>query len=141
MSYQQAIEEANRLNGKGAKRENKYGAVKSDGPGIPKYDSKAERDRASELAALQRAGIIVDLERQQRFPLKVWTTASLRDKGESLVDCGTYIADFCYKEVLPSGEIGPLVVEDVKGVRTKEYILKSKLFYALYGVKITEISK
>ncbi|MFX7845371.1 hypothetical protein ABTK14_24240 [Acinetobacter baumannii] len=43
------------------------------------------------------------------------------------------MADFVYKDAN-----GNTVVEDTKGVRTKEYILKRKLMLRVYGIRITE---
>lgn len=34
---------------------------------------------------------------------------------------------------------GEIVVEDVKGVRTREYVIKRKLMLWRYGVRLTEI--
>lgn len=42
-------------------------------------------------------------------------------------------ADFVYFD-----EQGQLVVEDVKGMKTREYILKRKLMLWVYGIKIKE---
>lgn len=58
--------------------------------------------------------------------LKLQTPFTLvpKQKGERSVK---YVADFMY--TLPSGEI---VVEDVKGVRTKDYTIKRKLMKLLY---------
>jgi hypothetical protein len=45
-----------------------------------------------------------------------------------------YRADFVYID-----EDGWLVVEDAKGVRTPDYIIKRKLMLWLYGIKIREV--
>ena len=44
----------------------------------------------------------------------------------------TYIADFMYEEN------GKAVVEDTKGLRTKEYVIKRKLMLYKYGIRIEE---
>jgi hypothetical protein len=44
-----------------------------------------------------------------------------------------YIADFTYMEN------GNLVVEDTKGFRTKDYIIKRKLMLYLCGIRIKEV--
>lgn len=88
-----------------------------------RFDSKREAARYVELKALAKAGLISDLELQPRFPLTV-----------NGVKCGAYVADFRYRD----GE-GREVVEDVKGVRTPFYILKSKLVRALHGVEVVEV--
>ena len=46
-----------------------------------------------------------------------------------------YIADFVYQDA----HTGKLVVEDTKGVRTKDYIIKRKLMLSVYNIKISEI--
>lgn len=45
-----------------------------------------------------------------------------------------YIADFVYKD-----KEGNEVVEDTKGMRTKEYLLKKKMMRALLGIQIKEV--
>lgn len=45
----------------------------------------------------------------------------------------SYKADFMYEEN------GKSVVEDVKGFRTKEYIIKRKLMLYQYGIRISEV--
>ena len=45
----------------------------------------------------------------------------------------SYKADFVY------GEDGKTVVEDVKGFRTKEYIIKRKLMLERYGIRIRDV--
>ena len=46
-----------------------------------------------------------------------------------------YIADFVYHDA----RTGELVVEDTKGMKTKEYIIKRKLMLWVYKIKISEI--
>lgn len=50
----------------------------------------------------------------------------------------TYIADFVYKTILPDGDT-LTIVEDTKGFRTKDYIIKRKLMLSVYGIRIREI--
>lgn len=101
----------------------KYRANKTTLDGI-QFDSKREAQRYSELKLLERAGAIQDLERQVEFELIP------KQKGERAVK---YIADFVYKEN------GEKVVEDVKGMKTKDYIIKRKLMQYVHGIKIREI--
>lgn len=102
-------------------RSNKFGAKRTVRDGIT-FHSKAEADRWSELCLLEKAGVVRNLERQVKFPLKV--------NGQLIA---TYYADFVYFE----GERS--ITEDKKGHRTREYIMKRKLFEALYpGRKILE---
>jgi hypothetical protein len=91
-----------------------------------RFDSKAEAARYGQLKLLLRAGRIRNLRTHVPFLLEV--------AGERI---GTYEADFVYEQrVEPCWE---QVVEDVKGVRTREYILKRNLMRALYGITIWEV--
>lgn len=46
-----------------------------------------------------------------------------------------YVADFQYNDA----HTGATIVEDTKGMRTKDYIIKRKLMLQIYGIKIKEI--
>ena len=46
-----------------------------------------------------------------------------------------YISDFEYYDA----RTGELIVEDTKGVRTKDYIIKRKLMLYNYNIRIREI--
>jgi hypothetical protein len=104
------------------KRRSKYGSVRTKVDGIT-FDSKKESARWCELKLLERAGDITQLVRQPEFQFLLHGKVMFR-----------YIADFSY-----STQIGKRVVEDVKGVRTKEYRLKKKLIEELHGIIITEV--
>ena len=105
------------------------------------FDSKGEKDRYQELQLMERAGEIRDLRRQvkfvliptQREPPTIGPRGALKPGPVIEREC-SYYADFVYYKEL-SGE---LVVEDHKGVRTKEYVIKRKLMLQRYGVKIYE---
>ena len=86
------------------------------------FDSKLEAGRYAQLVRLQELGQIFNLELQAKFVLMV---------NRSLI-C-KYIADFVYIDL-----DGNRIVEDAKGVRTREYILKKKLMKALHGIDIKE---
>lgn len=93
------------------------------------YDSKKEADRHAVLKLMERAGKIRDLKRQVKFEL----IPSLKDeKGKVIERACSYVADFTYWE----GD--NLVVEDTKGFRTADYILKRKLMLYLHGIRIKE---
>ena len=86
------------------------------------YDSQKEANRACELAMLEKAGVIKNLERQKRFEI-IPKTETER--------AAFYVADFVYIEV----STNKLICEDVKSAATrrdKTYILKRKLFKYLY---------
>ena len=95
-----------------------------------KYDSKKEARRHQELLLLQRAGKIKDLQRQVKFVL----IPSQRIDGKVVEQECSYKADFVYVD----SENGQTVVEDTKGFKTKEYIIKRKLMLHKYGIKIIE---
>ena len=84
------------------------------------FDSEKEARRFGELRLLQSGGGIRDLRLQVNFTLQEGYTTAEGERVRPIV----YRADFTYKV---SSELGwRTVVEDVKGVRTKEYILKRK---------------
>lgn len=95
----------------------KYSARKTVIDGIV-FDSAKEARRYSELRLRERAGEISALQLQVRFELIP------KQQGERPV---YYKADFVYIE-----KDGTRVAEDVKGFRTKEYIIKRKLFKLKY---------
>lgn len=108
----------------------KYRARKTVVDGIT-FDSKREAERYSELKGAENVGLIRCLKRQVRYEL---IPAQRDSNGKSLFRPVTYVADFTY--YTPEGE---LIVEDVKGFRTKEYVLKKKMMYAFKGIKIIEV--
>lgn len=93
------------------------------------FDSQKEAARYDELAALLRAGKISDLRLQPEFTLQ---EAFVDSTGEPF-RAVKYKADFSY--VLD----GIRVVEDVKGMRTKEYELKRKLVRDRFCVRVQEV--
>ena len=101
----------------------KYGNIKTITSDGIKHDSIKEANRWCELKLLDRAGKIRLLQRQVKY------TLIPKQEGEREV---CYIADFVYQED------GKLVVEDVKGKRTKEYIIKRKLMLWVQGIRIKE---
>lgn len=94
------------------------------------FDSAKEAARYSELKLLLRAGEINELKLQEKYML---IPAQYRDGVCIERECA-YIADFDYID-----KNGVHVVEDTKGVRTKEYRIKRKLMLYIFGIRITEI--
>ena len=105
----------------------KYHAKKTELDGIT-FDSRKEANRYAELKLLERSGAIHNLQRQVRYEL---IPAQKKD-GKTIERACHYIADFVYTEN------GKTVVEDVKGYRTKEYVLKRKLMLQVYGIEVRE---
>lgn len=118
---------------------NKYGNSKVTINGET-FDSKKEARRYQELKLLEMAGEIIKLRRQERFmlipPQYKWVTDAKGKKKQKCIEreC-CYIADFVYQDV----HTGELVVEDTKGVRTKDYVIKRKLMLSTYNIRIKEI--
>lgn len=96
---------------------NKYGARKTLGRDGTRYDSKAEADRAVELALLERAGEIRDLKRQQQFLLTV--NGHLIRKWK---------CDFTYFDIKDE----QWTADEVKGYAARDWPIVAKLFCALF---------
>lgn len=101
------------------RQQNKYRAIKTYSELCgQRFDSKAEAKRGEELALLQKAGEIGDLQYQVRFVLHQKPIIAVK-------------IDFCYKQD------GKTILEDVKGMgeqrdfRVKRYWLEEK-----YGVQV-----
>lgn len=100
------------------------------------HASKKEAQRCNALHLLQEEGVISDLQTQVAFELmpftkypkltlpRKWLPKACKPLGNERKI--TYIADFVYQAD------GFRIVEDVKGKRTEEYVLKRKLFRSLY---------
>ena len=116
----------------------KYHSHKLEVEGI-RFDSKKEYERYCELRLLEKAGEIQDLQRQvkytlipeQREPDTIGPRGGIK-KGKLIERECSYLADFVYTEN------GKEVVEDVKGFRTKEYLIKRKLMLYVHGIRIRE---
>ena len=106
----------------------KYNSIKTEVDGI-KFDSKKEANRYLELKILERAGEISHLARQVKYEL----IPSQRVDGKLVERPCSYIADFVYLEN------GETVVEDTKGYKTPDYIIKRKLMLQVHGIRIREV--
>lgn len=93
------------------------------------FDSKKEANRWCELRVYEKAGVITDLERQVGYEL----IPSQRINGKVVERACKYVADFQYKQ---NGEV---IVEDTKGFKTKDYIIKRKLLLWRYGIRVREV--
>lgn len=103
------------------------------------FDSKKEAERYDALMMLQKAGEIRGLKLQVRYCLQEAYTTVEGDRVKSI----DYIADFVYERRTSPDSYGQRywlpVVEDVKGMRTREYAMKAKLFCNRYGYAIREV--
>ena len=106
----------------------KYHAKKTVVDGIT-FDSRKEADRYIVLKGMEEDGAIGDLHRQVRYGL-----IPAFDVDGKHYRPVFYVADFVYVDK----ETGKTVVEDVKGMKTDVYRLKSKLFARRYGMSIRE---
>lgn len=124
---------------------NKYHANKTVIDGIV-FDSKREAQRYQQLKLMVKAGVISNLKRQVKYEL---VPAQYID-GRCVERAITYTSDFEYDEMVPprqrtvmveadAKKRGNHIVEDVKGVRTKEYVIKRKLMLHKYGIRIQEL--
>lgn len=104
------------------------------------FDSKKEHKRYNELLLLEQAGEIKNLRRQVKFLLiptqrepKIIGPRGGVKNGKLLERECSYIADFVYSKN------DKMVVEDTKGMRTKEYIIKRKLMLYVHNIRIREV--
>ena len=104
------------------------------------FASKKEADRYMVLKNLEAKGKITDLKTQVKFVLipaqREPDSVGVRGgkiKGKLIEREVAYLADFTYMRD------GQMIVEDTKGMRTPEYIIKRKLMLYMCGIKIREI--
>ena len=122
----------------------KYHAKKVVSPDGTVFDSKKEYKRYSELCLLQKGGYIRGLHRQVPFLLipehreqDTIGPRGGRKPGRILERKVEYFADFVYEERQPDGA-WKQVVEDCKGMRTPDYIIKRKLMLHVHGIRLKE---
>ena len=108
---------------KKTRRPNKYFAKKTVAMGL-KFDSRWEAERWGQLKAMERAGVVTQLERQVKYELTI-----------NDVKICDYVADFRYLLEEENG-LSKLVVEDAKGILTPEFKLKKKMMKAIHGIDI-----
>lgn len=117
----------------------KYHSKKITRDGLT-FDSMREYRRWNELVLLERAGRIQNLTRQVKFvlipaqyePDTIGVRGGVR-RGRLLEREVSYVADFQYSQD------GSQVVEDSKGFKTKDYIIKRKLMLWVHGIRIKEV--
>lgn len=115
------------------------------------FDSRKEYRRYTELKLMEQAGEVRNIQRQvkyvlipaQRDPDTIGPRGGVK-KGKLIEREVSYIADFVYEIWLPTYvgidiEGWWRVVEDTKGVRTKDYVIKRKLMLWVHGIRIREI--
>lgn len=114
----------------------KYNNTKTEYNGIS-FDSKKEAKRFADLQMQERCGVIHHLKCQVKFELipKQMLPVPVCKKG-SFKYCERpieYVADFVYIKD------GKTIVEDVKGMNTREYNIKRKLMLFIHGIQVMEV--
>lgn len=91
-----------------------------------RFASKKEANRYTELRLMLRTGEIIELKLQPKwqFPIKF-------DSGRHI----TYTADFQYIDC----DTARVIIEDVKGFRTKVYKIKKAMLKYFNDIDVTEI--
>ena len=117
---------ATRAGGK-AKKRHKFNAAGEFVEGVWQA-SAAQAERYRQLLKMQGEGRIDRLRCEVPFDLLVKNKLICR-----------YRADFCYDVIDDMGQTIRSVVEDVKGMITPEFIIKSKLFAAIHEGPVTVI--
>ena len=104
------------------------------------FASIHEAERYLILRTLERQKVIKDLKCQVRYKLipeqREPDTVGKRGgiiKGKLIERGCDYIADFVYTDIN-----GNEIVEDAKGYRTDDYIIKRKLMLWIHGIRIKE---
>ena len=123
-------------------RRSKYNARKTQDADGEVFDSVLELRRWQYLKIAEKAGLISDLQRQQKFvliPAQYESSGGAYVKGKNKgmpkpgklleKEC-SYYADFTYRKD------GELIAEDAKGVETKEFKIKKKLMLERFGLII-----
>lgn len=122
-------------------KKNKYNAKSVEYDGL-QFDSQKEALRYKQLSIMKSDGIITGLRRQvkyllipaQREPATIGARGGIK-QGKLIEKECSYIADFVYTVI----ETGEEIVEDTKGFKTKDYIIKRKLMLFIYGIRVKEI--
>lgn len=110
-------------------KQSKYKNKKTIYDGIT-FDSKKEGNYYLKLKTMQDLGMIKDLKLQVKYELQ--PSFKLNNKTYRKIE---YKADFSYV----STKDEQLHVVDVKGFKTKEYLLKKKMMAYKYGIEVEEV--
>jgi len=114
-----------------------------------RFDSKLEYERYLYLCAIQKRGEIFNLRRQVSFQLtrrRFCSEPRTNNKGKKLKPrlyvyelASHYVADFVYQTIPLLSETPVTIVEDAKGSKTVEYILKRKMMLELHNIPVMEV--
>lgn len=114
---------------KGSKMGNKPAQRVMPNGEVHTFDSQKEARRYDELRLLLLAGKISDLKLQPEFTLKESYITAQGERSRAI----RYAADFSYRMN------GEYIVEDAKGHRTRDYIMKKKLMQEIHGISVKEV--
>ena len=121
--------------GKRKLHEQKVDGVLVDGTPVT-FASKREQARYGELALMQKAGEISDLQFQVKYELIPPQVRSDGKKERGI----SYVADFVYKD-----KDGKVHVQDSKGYRNPssaayaKFVMKRKLMLWVHGITVEEV--
>ena len=107
-------------------RANKFSAKRAVSADGKSFASTAERDRYQELQRLQAQGLIADLELQPKWHFVINGQPMMSGKRKT-----RYTADFRYRAA-----DGCVVVEDVKGMMTRDAALRIELLRLVHGITV-----
>lgn len=96
--------------------------------------SLKEKNRGAVLELMQKQGLISGLQKQVVYSLIPAQYGIVNGKKRCIERACTYRADFVYFDERTK----ELVVEDTKGFRTTEYVIKRKLMLHEHGIRIKE---
>ena len=124
-------------------RRSKYGNRKIKTEDGLTFDSKKEMNRYYALRKMEDKGEIWNLKRQVKYTLlapqyemvPVQLKTKVSHKKVCLFRETAYVADFVYIDM----KTGERIVEDTKGMKTPEYIIKRKLMLYYHKIKIREV--
>ena len=108
--------------------------LSADGTVI-RFPSRKEARRFDELLVRLQTGQIQDLRLQVDFTLQEAYT----DANGHRIRAIRYKADFTYLERDKKENTWKRIVEDAKGKRTKEYVMKKKMMKDRLGIDIVEV--
>lgn len=96
------------------------------------FDSRKEYNRWVQLKELQDRHVIQGLCRQIKYEL---IPKQVDENGKMIERPVYYVADFGYVD----NRTGKFVVEDTKGYRTRDYIIKRKLMLYMCNLRVVEV--
>ena len=103
------------------------------------FDSQKEARRYDQLTILLKAGQIRKLKLQEQFTLQESYITPEGDRIRAI----RYVADFTYERPTKPDQNGTVywlpVVEDAKGVQTRDYKNKKKLMRERFNITIQEV--